>query len=166
MSGVSRNLASLETGGAATGLVGLTQSLEAGIGIPKGAQLWVALDKLAEMRKIIDSAARAALASPLYTAEQKALVRENLEITHRAIPFTQEDIDDARRRGADKKLKPSERDMTFTEYANKINLGSTPTSTQIDPRAIERLKTDPDGLREAFDKKYGAGSANRVLGQQ
>ena len=50
--------------------------------------------------------------------------------------------------------------------SNKINLGSTPTSTQIDPRAIERLKTDPDGLREAFDKKYGAGSANRVLGQQ
>jgi ACT domain-containing protein len=166
MSGVSRNLASLETGGAATGLVGLTQSLEAGIGIPKGAQLWVALDKLAEMRKIIDSAARAALASPLYTAEQKALVRENLEITHKAIPFTQEDIDEARRRGADKKLKPSERDMTFTEYANKINLGSRSTSPQIDPRAIERLKTDPDGLREAFDKKYGPGSANRVLGQQ
>jgi len=169
MSGVSRNLASLETGGAATGLVGLTASLEAGTGIPKGAQLFVALDKLAEMRRIIDSAARAALASPNYTDSQKALIRENLEITHKAIPFTQKDLDEASRRGADKKLKPSERDMSFTDYAISKNLGANATPSlaiQIDPRAIAELKENPDKLRQAFDETFGAGAADRVLGRK
>ena len=173
MSAVSRNLAALETGGAATGLVGLTASLEAGIGIPRGAQLFVALDKLAEMRRIIDSAARAALASPNYNDAQKALIRKNLEITHKAIPFTQKDLDEARRQGENRKLKPEERDMSFTEFANTRSLAGTPSSTpapnstiQIDPRAIEKLKSNPDALRDAFDQKYGKGSADRILGLQ
>ena len=175
MSGVSRNLAALETGGAATGLVGLTASLEAGIGIPKGAKLFVALDKLAEMRRIIDSAARAALASPNYNDAQKALIRENLEITHKAIPFTQKDLDEARRQGENRKLRPEERDMSFTEFANKRNLSATTSSTQppassgttnIDPRAIAELKENPDKLRQAFDETFGPGSADRVLGRK
>ena len=141
MSGVSRNLASLETGGAATGLVGLTASLEAGTGIPRGAQLFVALDKLAEMRRIIDSAARAALASPNYNDAQKALIRENLEITHKAIPFTQKDLDEARRQGENRKLKPEERNMSFTEFANKRNLNETPSSTQ--PPAVTGQRPVP-----------------------
>jgi len=160
MSGVSRNLASLETGGAATGLVGLTASLEAGTGIPRGAQLFVALDKLAEMRRIIDSSARAALASPNYNDAQKALIRENLEITHKAIPFTQKDLDEARRQGENRKLNPTERNMSFTEFANKRNLSEPPTG------AVERLKQNPDALRQAFDQKYGKGSADRILGRQ
>ena len=151
MSGVSRNLAALETGGAATGLVGLTASLEAGTGIPKGAQLFVALDKLAEMRRIIDSSARAALASPNYNDAQKALIRENLEITHKAIPFTQKDLDEASRQGENRKLKPEERDMSFTEFANKRGLSATPSATQPPATTGQRpvpQQSDRDYVRQ------------------
>jgi len=116
--GVARNLATLETGGAATGLVGLQQSIQDGIAIPKGAKLYVALDKIGEMRRIVDDAARTALASNKYTPEQKALIKENLEIVHKSIPFTQDDVTAAVKKGLDPKLTDSQKKLTFTEFAN------------------------------------------------
>jgi hypothetical protein len=118
MAGVSRSLASLETGGAATGLVGLTKSLENGISIPAGASPAVALDKLAEMRRIIESAARIALASPNYNLSQKQEIQKNLDFVRTAIPFTQKDLDNALKGIGPKgiRLSPEEKKMTFTEF--------------------------------------------------
>ena len=64
MTGVARGLAALESGGAATGLVGLTESIEKGTFIPAGAKLNVALDKLGEMRRIVESSAKAMMNDP------------------------------------------------------------------------------------------------------
>jgi hypothetical protein len=126
MAGVSRTLASLETGGAATGLVGLTQSIEKGVAIPAGASPAVALDKLAEMRRIIESAARIALASPNYNPSQKQEIEKNLNFVRKAIPFTQRDLDNALK-GIGKsgiKVPEEDRKLSFTEFVTKHGIGS------------------------------------------
>jgi hypothetical protein len=124
MVGVARNLASLETGGAATGLAGLTDSIEKGISIPAGAKMHVALDRLAEMRRIVEDSSRAALASNKYTEEQKQLIRENVEIVRAAIPFTLDDVATATiaSQGKSPKVAKEDRNMTFTEYVSKYGV--------------------------------------------
>jgi hypothetical protein len=117
MVAVARGLATLETGGAATGLVGLADSIEKGVTIPKGAQLYVALDKLAEMRRIVDDAALTALASNKYTPEQKELIRYNRDRVHESIPFTQKEVTAAVKAGLDQKLNAEQKRLTFTEFA-------------------------------------------------
>jgi hypothetical protein len=144
--GVARNLASLETGGAATGLVGLTDSIQSGIAIKPGAKLYVALDKLGEMRRIVDDSARAALASPKYSPEQKALIRENLEIVHQAIPFEQRDVTDALSAGTGKspKVAKEDRNLTFTQYVNQYGLGQPQQSesslSDSEKKELEELR--------------------------
>jgi len=126
MSGVSRTLASLETGGAATGLVGLTKSIEDGVAIPAGASPAVALDKLGEMRRIIESSARIALASPKYSESQKQEVQKSLDFVRKAIPFTQRDLDNALK-GIGKggiKVPEEDRKLSFTEFVTKHGIGS------------------------------------------
>ena len=124
MVGVARNLASLETGGAATGLAGLTDSIQAGISIPAGAKLHVALDRLAEMRRIVEDASRGALASSKYTPDQKQLIKENLLIVQNAIPFTLEDVAQATiaSKGKSPKVAKEDRNLTFTQYIQKYGL--------------------------------------------
>jgi len=152
MIAVARNLATLETGGAATGLVGLADSIEKGVTIPKGAQLYVALDKLAEMRRIVDDAALTALASNKYTPEQKDLIRYNRDRVHEAIPFTQKDVTAAIRTGLDPKLTDAQKQLSFTEFA-KVKFpqgsaaptggGSAPSSNP--PAAYPNAKKGNDG---------------------
>jgi len=126
LTGVGRNLASLETGGAATGLADLTKSIQAGVGIPAGAKLHVALDKLAEMRRIVEDAGRAALSSSKYTEDQKQLIRENIMIVEKAIPFTLQDVVDAVNASGGKSPKVSKQDqnLSFTQYVNKYGVGT------------------------------------------
>jgi len=171
--GVARNLATLETGGAATGLVGLQQSIQDGIAIPKGAQLWVALDKIGEMRRIVDDAARTALASNKYTPEQKALIKENLDIVHKSIPFTQDDVTAAVKAGLDQKLNDEQKRLTFTEFAKvKFPQGSAAPSVSTVPKyttpeqiadATNRAKTalaraTTEQQRQAIRKLYKEGT--------
>ena len=134
MVGVARNLASLETGGAATGLAGLTDSIQAGISIPSGAKLHVALDRLAEMRRIVEDASRGALASSKYTEDQKQLIRENLAIVENAIPFTLEDVAQATiaSKGKSPKVAKEDRNLTFTQYIQKYGLAKpTPLESVV-----------------------------------
>ena len=152
MVAVARNLATLETGGAATGLVGLADSIEKGVTIPKGAQLYVALDKLAEMRRIVDDAALTALASNKYTPEQKELIRYNRDRVHESIPFTQKEVTAAVKAGLDQKLNAEQKKLTFTEFANvkfpqgsaaPAGGGSAPSSNP--PAAYPNAKKGNDG---------------------
>jgi len=113
MVGVARSLASLESGGAATGLVGLAQSIESGVAIPAGAKLDVAMDKLAEMRRIVESSSEAQLSDKSLSEDRKNLIRSKLELVRKAIPFTQEQLDAAAMAA---KENP---DLTFTEFATK-----------------------------------------------
>jgi hypothetical protein len=134
MTGVSRGLAALESGGAATGLVGLTESIEKGTFIPAGAKLNVALDKLGEMRRIVESSGKALLNDPKITDARRQLIEDELNIVRKAIPFTQADIDKAR------KASQENPDMSFTEFTSQKFAGkgvdNKPTS-----------KEDPLGIR-------------------
>lgn len=146
MVGVARGLASLETGGAATGLVGLTQKIEQGVDIPAGTPVRVALDKLAEMRRIVEDSARAALKSDKYTDSQKALIQENVQIVEHAIPFTQQDVLDSYLASQGKSLKVPKKDknISFTDFVKTYGLGkpqepltpaSAPNVAPATPRA-------------------------------
>ena len=133
MVGVARSLASLESGGAATGLVGLANSIESGISIPAGAKLEVAMDKLAEMRRIVESSSEAQLSDKTLSDERKNLIQQKLELVRKAIPFTQEQLDAAANASKD---NPN---LTFTEFANK-QYGSSKvkgTGTKEDPIKLD-----------------------------
>jgi hypothetical protein len=156
MSGVARNLASLETGGAATGLVGLAQSIQDGVGIKAGAKLYVTLDKLAEMRRIVDDAARAALSSSKYTEDQKNLIRQNLEFVHTAIPYTQDDVTNALqvREGKSPKIFEEDKNLSFTEFVDKHGIGSKETKPTPTAADIQYAKDHPDQAA-AFEEHFG-----------
>ena len=148
LTGVGRNLASLETGGAATGLADLTKSIQAGVGIPAGAKLHVALDKLAEMRRIVEDAGRAALSSSKYSEEQKQLIRENIAIVEKAIPFTLQDVVDAVNTSGGKSPKVPKEDqgLSFTQYVNKYGVGTAGGGKQESSLTAEE-KAELDELR-------------------
>ena len=164
MSGVARNLASLETGGAATGLVGLADKIDAGIAIPAGAAPMVVLDKLSEMRRIIESSAEAALSSNAYTPEQKELIRANVEQVRKSIPFTQPELDAlSMRLGPKGKLNipKEEANMSFTEFMTnlrkKADAGKIAESTTKDtPKPSAKQSTmviTDEGLDAALKAK-------------
>ena len=135
MVGVARSLASLESGGAATGLVGLANSIESGISIPAGAKLEVAMDKLAEMRRIVESSSEAQLSDKTLSDERKNLIQQKLELVRKAIPFTQEELDKASNAA---KKNPN---MSFTEFATKKYGGEEKkaqgTGTKEDPIKLD-----------------------------
>jgi hypothetical protein len=93
LAGVSRNLASLETGGAATGLVGLSDKLDNAIQIQAGSKLIVGLDKFAEIRQIFDKSVESSLTQSNINEDQKKLLRQAQSNLHKAIPFTHDDVD-------------------------------------------------------------------------
>jgi hypothetical protein len=160
MTGVARGLAALESGGAATGLVGLTDSIEKGVFIPAGATLAVTLDKLGEMRRIVESSGKAQLNDPKISPERKALIQQELDIVRKAIPFTQKDIDNARKANdgsvtiqgiSDEELK----NMSFTEFTTqKFGNKETSKSGSAPQVALDYLKSNPS-QKEAFKAKYG-----------
>ena len=133
MVGVARSLASLESGGAATGLVGLANSIESGVAIPANAKLDVAMDKLAEMRRIVESSSEAQLSDKNLSEDRKNLIRNKLELVRKAIPFTQEQLDDAASAAKDNP------DLTFTEFASqKYGAQKTKgTGTKEDPIKLD-----------------------------
>ena len=141
MTGVARGLAALESGGAATGLVGLTDSIEKGVFIPAGASLGVTLDKLGEMRRIVESSSKAQLNDPKLSPERKALIQQELDIVRTAIPFTQSDVDKAMKQS---KKNPN---ISFTEFANQKPIGEGP----IDSKAVKSKEVPTVTTKEQFD---------------
>jgi hypothetical protein len=141
MTGVARGLAALESGGAATGLVGLTDSIEKGVFIPAGASLGVALDKLGEMRRIVESSGKAQMNDPKLSPERKALIQEELDIVRKAIPFTQADVDRAM------KESKKNKNMSFTEFTTQSPVGQGP----IDPSKAKIGAIPTVTSQEQFD---------------
>jgi hypothetical protein len=138
---VSRGLAALESGGAATGLVGLTESIEKGTFIPAGASLGVALDKLGEMRRIVESSGKAQLNDPKLSSERKALIEEELNIVRKAIPFTQKDVDRAMKQSS---KNPN---LSFTEFATQKPIGDGP----IDVKGVKGVTPQTVTTKEQYD---------------
>ena len=158
MAGVARNLASLETGGAATGLVGLADKIDQGISIKAGSKPIVALDKMAEMRRIVESSAKATLATNI-KPEKRALIEANLEEVRKAIPFTQKDVDNLRvKLGTGNKLAigKDQSNMSFTEYMTKLKEGTTKPLSDKDIAKASKERKSEEKKTEAAPSKTSA----------
>ena len=157
MAGIAQNLASVETLGAATGLAGLRSGLESRLKIPPNASVAVALNALGDMRQIIESAVDAQSRDPNVLPEIKAANKQYMDRIRKAIPFTLEDLDNARAAsiGALKIPKVDEK-MTFTEFAKRYGEG----------KAQEKLiqVTDPDGGVHTFKNQADAQAFKQAAG--
>ena len=127
------------------------------------ALLAVPLDKLAEMRRIVEDSARTALSSKKYTPEQHALIKENLEIVRKVIPFDQGDIDKAVKTGSGKPgaVEGADKSLTFTEFAQKhaIHDRAAPQAGAQSPQdkaALEWATANPaDPRSDQIKKRLG-----------
>jgi len=141
--GVTRNLAAIEASGAATGLVGLSSSLEKVIPKAGDTAKDVAL-KMADIRRIatenIEPLIQSGLLTPKQTAEAKVLITR----LEKAIPFTTMDVVQA--------LNPTGRKTmgeSGVDIAGKLPKGIPPGSKRIG-KAKETGKDvyeAPDGSR-------------------
>lgn len=92
MAGMTRTLASLETGGAATGLVRLADQINTGLSIRPGDSVETVATKLAQMRQIIETGLSSVATAPGASEEQKQKAGEMTEDVAKAIPFTVHDV--------------------------------------------------------------------------
>jgi len=93
--GVSRNLAAIEASGAATGLVGLAQSLEA-LSPKAGDSTYDAAIKMADIRRVAAENVGPLITSGLLTKEQAQTAQGLVERLERAIPYTTDDVINAK----------------------------------------------------------------------
>jgi len=89
-SGLSRNLATLETAGLSPG-GSLTHSLE-NLKLNEGDTQMTKIRKLAEMRQIVEENLSPNLANPKLAPTQKELVQNIITKVQKAVPFTQHDV--------------------------------------------------------------------------
>lgn len=89
--GMGRSLAILESGGAATGVVGLAHQMEA-LSIKPGDTAAVAATKLAQSRQIVESGLDIVGGMPGVTDDQKQQVEKYRQEVQKAIPFTVQDV--------------------------------------------------------------------------
>jgi hypothetical protein len=129
--GLSRSLASLETAGAATGMVGLTQTME-GLIPAKGDTVETSLLKIAEMRQIAEQAIESASVSPAVAQapQMRKLLGQIKEDIAKAVPYTVAQV-------LEMVQDPSE--QTYGEFAKSIGLGV--------PGGGAPIKVDADGNR-------------------
>jgi hypothetical protein len=161
--GIGRSLATLETAGAATGLVALQNSMQQ-VMPAKGDKVSTVLLKIGEMRQVAEQGIESALASPAVGAKQADLLRGVQDDLRKAVPWTVPDvIDMIQAPGAE----------TYQSFAAKIGLGKkgaagevAPAGAAVPPAAVEMLKKDPsEATRKQFDDVFGAGAAAKALGQ-
>lgn len=89
--GLQRSLATLEAGGVATGLVGLTKQMD-GVILQDGDTNMTKLNKLAETRQIFQGATEVLLSEPGIPKEQKVQIQGAFDKVKKLIPFTQNDL--------------------------------------------------------------------------
>ena len=89
--GLQRSLATLEAGGVATGLVGLTKQMD-GVILQDGDTNMTKLNKLAETRQIFEGATEVLLSEPGIPKEQKVQIQGAFDKVKKLIPFTQSDL--------------------------------------------------------------------------
>jgi len=91
--GIGRNLASIESSGAATGLAELSKQMQSGVYINAGSDdpAKVAF-KLADIRRIAEENIAPAISSGLMEPDQQATAQALVERIRRSIPFTTADV--------------------------------------------------------------------------
>jgi hypothetical protein len=89
--GVSRQIAALDSQGAAQGLVGLSHQAEGYAPLPTDSSLTV-MRKYASLRQVVEQSMKAVLVSGTANEDQKKGAKEILDNVQRSIPFTVHDI--------------------------------------------------------------------------
>lgn len=142
--GIARNLAAIESSGAATGLVGLTKSFE-NLKPAVGDSNYVVAAKLADAKRVVEETMNAAISSGTLTSDQQKTALDLVKRIERAVPFTIDDVNKAVTKG-----KP-----TIGKTTSQTVLGK-PTIEQFlsAARAANPAATD-EQLIEYYNKKYG-----------
>jgi len=92
MAGLSRSLSTLETNGLAPS-GSLTKGLEDATTIKTGDSVRTKLEKMAEIRQVVDANIEAQLSSPTLGKDQKELLKKMQGDISKSIPYTMEDLD-------------------------------------------------------------------------
>ena len=130
LAGIGRNLAVLEASGLATGLVSLSNSLQSGVYISAEEGAMSTANKLADIRRIAESAIQPVIEAGRISPEQKTTAQKILDKLREAVPFTTDDVADAlmekeKKAGKGKKAAP----VTIGEQSRSIATGRAPVAS-------------------------------------
>ena len=149
--GVARNLAAIEAAGAASGLVGLTETFKK-IQPMAGDSNYVVAAKMADARRIVEESMNAVSASGVLTPQQDQEVQTLLNRFAKAVPYTLEEVNEAVR-------KKGKKQETIGEATRRVIQGpEAPSGTK--KSAEDRFnELEASGMPEAdiFKKMQGEG---------
>ena len=143
--GVPRFLAQLESLGAATGLVGLSN--QARMALPaSGDDGYEVLRKYAELRQIVDRSLETAKTLPGVSDAQKAQFDQITEEVHGAVPWTVKDVN---------ALQHNPSNESVAEFAKRVNAAGASGGANY---------ATPDDVYKAFDAgKLTSDQAKKIL---
>jgi chemotaxis protein histidine kinase CheA len=153
---VIANIATMQNAGRRT-TQAQVENLKNALIVKPGQPYIVQVQKMGELRQIVEAAAEAAQTNPAMSEEQLAAIQGNVERVRQSIPFTGADV--AKFSNYLKK-NPSVKfvDWLKVNGEDKAILGGNP----IPQGAIDKLKANP-ALAKDFDTKFGAGASKKYL---
>lgn len=154
---VIANIATMQNAGRRTTQAQVENLKNALIAKP-GQPYIVQVQKMGELRQIVEAAADAAQTNPAMSEEQLAAIRGNVERVKQAIPFTGADV---AKFSIYSKKNPAIKfiDWLKVNGEDKAVLGGS----AIPQGAIDKLKANPN-LAVDFDAKFGQGASKKYLG--
>lgn len=156
---VIANIATMQNAGRRTTQAQVENLKNALIAKP-GQPYLVQVQKMGELRQIVEAASDAAKTNPAMSEDQLASIQGNVERVKQAIPFTGADV---AKFSMYAKKNPG---VKFVDWL-KVNGSDKEAfgSSAIPQGAIDKLKASPN-LAADFDAKFGAGASKKYLKQE
>jgi hypothetical protein len=156
---VIANIATMQNAGRRTTQAQVENLKNALIAKP-GQPYLVQVQKMGELRQIVEAASDAAKTNPAMSEDQLASIQGNVERVKQAIPFTGADV---AKFSMFAKKNPG---VKFVDWL-KVNGEDKEAfgSSAIPQGAIDKLKASPN-LAADFDAKFGAGASKKYLKQE
>jgi hypothetical protein len=156
---VIANIATMQNAGRRTTQAQVENLKNALIAKP-GQPYIVQVQKMGELRQIVEAASDAAKTNPAMSEDQLAAIQGNVERVKQAIPFTGADV---AKFSMFAKKNPG---VKFVDWL-KVNGEDKEAfgSSAIPKGAIDKLKANPK-LAADFDAKFGAGASKQYIGDK